>query len=101
MYLDEQEYRALSVLPADVISKVRRRTGDVVVDEFHGLLEGLYLAEAEFGTESETQAFSPPPFVIGEVTTDLRFTGGFLATATRAEITRAAAEYGLILPPGP
>jgi CYTH domain-containing protein len=97
MYLDQHEHRTLSLLPADVITKVRRRVGPFVVDEFYGPLEGLYLAEAEFVTEREAADFVPPAFVISEVTSDRRFTGGFLASARRDEIKRAAADYGMAL----
>jgi CYTH domain-containing protein len=97
MYLDEQEYRTLSIVPAYVISKVRRRIGLVGVDEFYGPLNGLYLAEAEFAAENEAVDFSPPAFAVSEVTTDRRFTGGFLAAASREEIKQAAAEYGVAL----
>jgi CYTH domain-containing protein len=97
MYLDEAEYRMLSSLPAGVLRKVRYRVGPVGVDVFEGSLAGLYLAEAEFVTDEEVEAFSLPSFVAAEVTDDRRFTGGFLVTASRQDVANALADYELTL----
>lgn len=50
------------------------------VDEFHGSLEGLVLAEVEL--KDAEQEFELPPFVGKEVTDDRRFYNSVLARAT-------------------
>ena len=51
------------------------------VDEFHGSLEGLVLAELE--VESEDAVFSIPPFVGKEVTGDRRYYNSQLRKAVK------------------
>jgi adenylate cyclase len=53
----------------------------VEVDVYGGKLEGLVVAEVEFATEAEAQAFAPPAWLGAEVTSDLRFRNAALATA--------------------
>jgi CYTH domain-containing protein len=98
MYLNDDEYRALAVLPAAVLHKTRHSIPPFGVDYFDGPLKGLYLAEAEFTSDTEAAEFSPGPLVVAEVTHDHRFSGGYLASATREDIAVALAEYGLSLP---
>ncbi|WP_117208535.1 hypothetical protein [Allorhizocola rhizosphaerae] len=50
------------------------------MDEFHDALAGLVLAEIELGEGEQPPAPGP------EVTRDPRFTGGYLAHATLAQI---------------
>ncbi|MBV9821258.1 MAG: hypothetical protein JO144_03365 [Actinobacteria bacterium] len=94
LYLTEQEYRRLAVLPAAVLVKLRRPVahGGLVfaVDEFAGALHGLVLAETELpvadlpgaapgtaGTGAEPLEL--PPWLGAEVTSDERYTGAALA----------------------
>ncbi|MTE13552.1 CYTH domain-containing protein [Nocardia aurantiaca] len=84
IYLDEAEYETLCLLPAATLRKTRHvwQVGHhtFVVDEFHGDLTGLILAEIEL-PEGPYDLSLPAP--IGkEVTEDERFTGGYLAHAT-------------------
>jgi CYTH domain-containing protein len=97
MYLNRAEYRQLSSLPGNVLRKVRHSMPPLGVDVFEGVLSGLYLAEAEFETDEQLAAFSPPSFVVAEVTDDRRFTGGSLVVASRADLAGALADYGLQL----
>lgn len=84
-YLSAEEYDRLLVLPAAVLSKTRRvclvdgRT--FAVDEFHGPLAGLRLAETE--VESTADRVPSPPWLGPEVTYDERYSGGSLAVADR------------------
>jgi CYTH domain-containing protein len=97
IYLDAAEYELLAALPADGVTKTRctltQAGWTFAVDQFHGLLEGLLLAEVELTSDSAHVEI--PPFAVRDVTTDDRYTGGRLAAATAREIA------GLISPPGP
>jgi hypothetical protein len=89
MYLSEDEYDALLVLPAAELHKARVRTEwagrTVAIDRFKGRLDGLLLAEAEL---SPAESFLPaPPWATEDVTNDDRFSGGALAFATDEAIT--------------
>ena len=98
IYLNEEEYRSLAVLPAAVLHKTRHSVPPLGIDVFDGHLSGLFMAEAEFPSDEEMVEFSPASFVIAEVTGDQRFTGGHLVTATRDDLAEALADYGLSLP---
>ncbi|HEY3843565.1 MAG TPA: hypothetical protein VGL48_09980 [Acidimicrobiales bacterium] len=81
IYLDEHEYQRLFQMEADVLVKTRWHWGvdghAFSVDAFGGDLEGLVLAEVELGPQEGHIA--PPPFVVVEVTSDDRYSGGALA----------------------
>ncbi|QUC59309.1 hypothetical protein IOD14_22565 [Streptomyces sp. A2-16] len=94
-YLSPAEYDVLAALPAALLSKTRFSVPPLGVDVFDGHLQGLVLAEAEFTTDDEAQSFVPPPDCIAEVTEDTRFTGGHLVQASRRELLKWLAEYGL------
>lgn len=96
--LSKEEYGALSVLPARLLRKVRRSFPPFGVDEFEGPLAGLCLAEAEFGSAEEYRRFTPPDFVVAEVTGDPDLAGGTLVGASRATVAQALAKYGVRLP---
>ncbi|MFI9565026.1 hypothetical protein [Streptomyces rishiriensis] len=98
-YLSQSEYDLLASLPAAVLSKTRLSLPPLGVDVFDGPLEGLVLAEAEFGNDQEAIAFPFPPACVAEVTNDVRFTGGRLVRATRRELGAWLDEYGIRLSP--
>ena len=85
IYLPESEFAMLDIaLEGPRLTKTRHRLHapagvTLSVDEFHGALEGLILAEAEFQSDETLAAFSTPPFATREVTDDLDYTGGRLA----------------------
>jgi CYTH domain-containing protein len=84
IYLAEDEYSALLVLPAAELHKTRSQTRwadrTVAIDRFHGRLDGLVLSEAEL---SPADPLLPmPPWAVEDVTNDDRFSGGSLAFAT-------------------
>lgn len=70
LYLDAQEFALLEDLPATSLRKTRYLLGDWAVD-VHA--SGLVLAESE-------TAVVPPFPVVREVTSEVAFTGGALAT---------------------
>ena len=97
IYLSEAEHAAFAQLPAAPLSKSRLSIGPYGVDVFHGRLEGLHLAEAEFRTLADAAALAPAAFCRAEVTADPRFTGGELARAADDEVRAWALEYGVAL----
>lgn len=85
LYLTEQEHARLCALPAAVLTKTRSACGGgFVLDELHGHLDGLLLAEVEV---DDLQApLDLPAWVGDEVTSDDRWSGGRLARATPDEV---------------
>jgi hypothetical protein len=67
------------------------------IDVFEGALRGLQLAEAEFSSAAEADALIVPPFILHEVTDDDRFKGGQLVCASRQNVAKWLAEYGITL----
>lgn len=86
LYLTEEEYRRLAVLPAAVLVKTRRQVahGGLVfaVDTFAGALHGLVLTEVELA-EAEPAETDLPRWLGPEVTFDERYTGAALARQGR------------------
>ena len=97
MYLSEAEHAAFARLPAAELRKSRLSIAPYGVDVFHGELEGLYLAEAEFATVQDAAALVPAAFCHAEVTADRRFTGGELARASGDHVRAWAREHGVQL----
>ena len=97
IYLSEAEHAAFARLPAAELRKSRLSIAPYGVDVFHGELEGLYLAEAEFSTLEDAAALVPAAFCRAEVTVDRRFTGGELARASAGQVRAWVREYGLEL----
>ena len=96
-YINKTEHDCFTTLPANTIEKTRTSIPPMGVDLFSGPLAGLYLAEAEFMSHKEMEAFMPPAWTIAEVTHDFRFTGGQLAHSDRDDLRRALASYGIWL----
>jgi CYTH domain-containing protein len=94
-YLSAAEYDLLASLPAAVLSKTRLSVPPLGIDVFEPPLHGLIMADIEFSTDREAQAFLPPPEAIAEVTDDPRFTGGSLVRARRHDLVAWLAEYGI------
>jgi adenylate cyclase len=53
---------------------------EIEVDVYAGQLEGLLVAEIEFGSEEEARAFEPPEWLGEDVTGDPRYLNETLAT---------------------
>ena len=96
-YLSAAEYDLLASLPADVISKTRLSVPPLSVDVFGPPLNGLVLAEAEFGTDQEAGSFPQPSAAVAEVTDDGRFAGHNLARTDRHDLLAWLSEYGIHL----
>ena len=94
IYLREHEYEILEQLQAAALVKTRRhwRRADRVlsVDEFHGPLAGLVLAEIEL--EADDSLLGLPEGAIADVTHDDRFSGGSLASLNKRRATQLLAE---------
>ncbi len=96
-YLSAAEYDLLASLPADVLVKTRLSIPPLGIDVFDPPLDGLVMADVEFGTDSEAQSFRPPSAVVAEVTDDTRFTGGSLVRTARHDLRAWLAAYGIEL----
>jgi CYTH domain-containing protein len=97
MLVTEAEFHLLAELPSRILRKTRHSVPPFGVDVFEGPLEGLVLAEAEFDSAEEAIHLATPSFLLHEVSTDHRFTGGALAQASREEVQAWLAEYGIII----
>ena len=53
--------------------------GTLLVDEYHGKLDGFFSAEMEFSSEEESNKFVPPEWLGEEVTEDKRYKNQNLA----------------------
>ncbi len=85
---DEWEYEiptrdALDIIALcpteNVIDKTRYIVDVWEIDEFHGNLQGLIVAEIEL--QSENESFICPPFIGREVTGDIRYYNSYLASS--------------------
>ena len=85
-YLNEKEFALLATIPGSVLRKTRYSIPPFGVDVFESPLGGLILAEVEFDDDAAMNAFSPPPWVVAEVTRDSRFTGGHLVTQRSGDL---------------
>jgi len=94
IYLSEEEYEVLSVFEGNELRKNRHpyehEGRKYSVDVFLGDLRGLILAETDFDTDEEMDAFPPPPFAFRDVTNDELFTGGSLVHLSFERLMRNA-----------
>ena len=67
------------------------------VDVFDSPLRGLILAECEFDDDATMHSFSPPAWILAEVTSDSRFTGGRLATLDTGDLAALLSPFGVVL----
>lgn len=95
MYLSPDEHDVLATLPARELRK--RRHGHehdgkpYGFDVFESHLAGLILAEVGFETTRDmNEQWELPPWVLREVSQDVRFTGGELAAASAGRRCRPA-----------
>jgi len=95
LYLSQAEYDLLAGIPARQLSKTRHSIPPFAIDVFEPPLHGLIMAEVEFPSDETLRAFATPSFAVAEVTADVRFSGGKLATTTRAELLQALASFGI------
>ena len=98
IYLDRYEYEVLSVFEGNELRKNRypyeHEGRKYSVDVFLGDLRGLVLAETDFDSDEELDAFAPPAFAFMDVTRDETFTGARLVELTADELRAALKERG-------
>src|SRR5258706_2898234 len=99
-YLSEAEYVFLaSTLPSHRLEKRRFRfhggTIPMAIDQFQGPLEGLVMAEVDFGPNGDPSSLPMPSFALAEVTDDERFTGARLAVTTRPQVQALLDEFNV------
>lgn len=99
IYLSAGEYERLSELPGADLHKTRWRLPagadaprGLCIDEFHGELAGLVLAEIELA--ADVALLPLPPFALADVTDDDRFSGGALAAMSTADLRVLLAGIG-------
>lgn len=93
--ITEAEYRELEPFKKGIsIEKTRyvipdeRYEGGKYIQEidiFHGELEGLCALEVEFSSEEEAAQYVPHPFVLKEVTSDIRYKNCYIAGSSQSE----------------
>lgn len=86
IYLDEAEYSVFAQLPAATLTKTRYSVPPFGIDVFAGALEGLVLAEVEFDTPLAAGESLAPSYALREVSTDERFTGGYLVRLSHEKL---------------
>ena len=94
-YLSREEYALLATLPASVLRKTRYSIRPFGIDEYETPLSGLFLAEVEFDDDAAMNVFTPPPWIVAEVTLDSRFTGGHFTTMQSADLMGLLSEFGV------
>ena len=97
-YLSEAEYVFFaSTLPSHRLEKRRFRfhggTIPMAIDQFQGQLEGLVIAEVDFGPNGAPSSLTMPSFALAEVTDDERFTGARLALTTPSQVKALLDEF--------
>ena len=90
IYLSQYEYETLAVFEGNELRKNRypfEHEGRAYsIDVFLGALHGLILAEIEFETDEELDAFRMPSFAALDVTNEETFTGASLVHLTSDRI---------------
>lgn len=89
IYLTAEEYESLCTLPGNNLVK-RRYSYDFhgsrfSIDEYLGVLAGLYLCECEASSEEILRDIRFPPFASEDVTDDPRYSGVMLAQGKTVE----------------
>jgi CYTH domain-containing protein len=79
LYLTEEEYLRLSVLPGYHARKRRYSLQLGSLDVYGEPNKGLAVLEVEFSSEQSATEFVPPHFATREVTNESEFSGAFLA----------------------
>lgn len=92
------EFEALSKIPAKAVSKTRYyypyQGKTVEIDVFEEALRGLVMADVEFETLREKDAFPMPDFCLAEVTQEKGLAGGMLAGKGMEDIREVLNRFG-------
>ena len=99
IYLSEPEFVLFSRLPGGVLHKTRYSIPPFGVDVFAAPLSGLILAECEFNDDATLNMFVPPDWIVEEVTSDTRFTGGQLVGTDTETLAKLLLHFGVTLKP--
>ncbi len=98
--LTPEEYAALSQLPGKKVHKIRYaytyNGHEGEIDIFQGDLAGLVLADFEFTTEEDKEAFTMPDFCLAEITQEQFTAGGMICGKTYADIADKLKEFGYV-----
>lgn len=83
--------KLLTKTEGNIITKTRYKIPEkdnlvIELDVFHGLFEGLYLAEVEFPDEETANSYIPPEWFRKEVTTDSSFHNSTLSNMAESQI---------------
>jgi CYTH domain-containing protein len=79
IYLSVDEFELLKQLPGRVVAKRRHQYADGAVDIYRLGNGGLAVFEVEFKDLSAAAAYTPPEFVLEEITQNSRYSGASLA----------------------
>jgi CYTH domain-containing protein len=98
--LNEDEFGELSSLAGKRVRKTRYKYDSggraAEIDVFKDGLQGLALADFEFGSAEEMAAFEMPDFCLAEVTQEEFLAGGMLCGKSYSDIEGDLARYGYV-----
>ncbi|HKR36264.1 MAG TPA: hypothetical protein VJT10_15590 [Steroidobacteraceae bacterium] len=83
LYLTDEEYRRLAVLPGHRTRKRRYSLQVGSLDVYVEPNQGLAVLEVEFADERSAKEFAPPHFATREITGEAEFSGASLAEHRR------------------
>jgi CYTH domain-containing protein len=96
--LAQEEYEALSKVPAKVAVKTRYYylfdNKTIEIDVFEEKLKGLILADVEFKDKKEKEKFRAPKFCLADVTQEDFAAGGMLAGKSFQDIEKKLKTFG-------
>ncbi|MEK7574615.1 MAG: hypothetical protein AAB511_00070 [Patescibacteria group bacterium] len=96
--LSALEFEAIHTLPGKEVRKIRyyvpHLNGKAEIDVFQSNLTGLVLADFEFTSEQEKDAFIMPNFCLCEVTQEHFLAGGRLAGRSFSDIEPSLVKFG-------
>jgi CYTH domain-containing protein len=96
MYLTEAEYDRFETLEAKTLKKKRYPYSlpnfSLSIDVFEGRHQGLILAEMEMDKKADVDELALPSFILKDITDDLFFSGGNLATMTDEEFRQGLSQ---------
>jgi len=81
IYLSCEEFEMLNQLPGCLVVKHRHKMAGGAVDIYSSAEGRVAVFEIEFDDESSAAVYTPPDFVLEEVTHDRRYSGSALAGA--------------------
>ena len=96
--LTREEFDSLAGIGGKRVAKTRHfmDIGDrkAEIDVFRGPLEGLVVADFEFGSAEERDAFRPPEFCLADVTQEEFIAGGMLCGKSYSDVESHLKRFG-------